>query len=139
MDFRCTVTRIVMRWDVIKLVSLCYCKCHGLQKLLYLLMFVSLVFLIYLCTYLVLINFLCQNWNAWAVGTVNKLKFYHLLQAYHSVQKSYLKVLKIRLYRTTGWLKSCATQYVSANFTICGNPMQLLQNQIYGNTVYFQI
>jgi hypothetical protein len=27
----------------------------------------------------------------------------------------------------------------TANFVIRGNPMQLLQNQMYGNTVYFQI
>ena len=27
--------------------------------------------------------------------------------------------------------------YVLANFAISGNPTQLLQNQIYGNTVYF--
>jgi hypothetical protein len=93
---------------------------------------------IYLCTFL--INFLCQNWSAWAVGaTINQLKCHHTLQACHSLQKSYLKVLKIRLYRTEGWLKSCATKYVLASFTMCGNRMHLLQNQIYGNTVYFQI
>jgi len=84
--------------------------------------------------------FLCQSWSAWAVrATINQLKCHHMLQAYHSVPKSYLKVLKIRLYRTAGWLKSCATQYVLPNFGICWNPMQLLQDHIYGNTVYFQI
>jgi hypothetical protein len=104
-------------------------------------MFVSLVFnvFIYELIWFWLI-FLFQSWSAWVVGaTINQLKCHHMLQTYHSVQKSYLKVLKIRLYKTAGWLKSCATQYVLANFTICGNPMQLLQNQIYGNTVYFQI